>query len=108
MKKLWFAVIGTILMLLLPGSSAAAVNDITVTGQFEGAYAENVYRFVTPDGQEIPAMMEHAGKIMSYTPFQATGHVVYNQAKQPILIIQNVSYQERIPNQRPHSYRKKA
>ena len=108
MKKLWFAVIGTILMLLLPVSSAAAVNDITVTGQFEGAYAENVYRFVTPDGQEIPAMMEHAGKIMSYTPFQATGHVVYNQAKQPILIIQNVSYQERIPNQRPVSYRKKA
>lgn len=108
MKKSWFAAIGMILMLLLPGTMATAADHITVTGQFEGAYADNVYRFVTTDGQEIPAMMEHAGKIMSYTPFQATGHVVYNQNKQPILIIQNVSYQDRIPDQRPASYRKEA
>ena len=87
MKKSWFAVIGMILILLLPGTMAAAADNITVAGQFEGAYADNVYRFVTADGQEIPAMMEHAGKIMSYTPFQATGYVVYNQAGQPVLII---------------------
>ncbi len=93
MKKSWFAVIGMILILLLPGTMAAAADNITVAGQFEGAYADNVYRFVTADGQEIPAMMEHAGKIMSYTPFQATGYVAYNQAGQPVLIIRNVSYQ---------------
>lgn len=106
MKKSWFAVIGMILMLLLPDTIAAAADNITVAGQFEGAYADNVYRFVTADGQEIPAMMEHAGKIMSYTPFQATGYVAYNQAGQPVLIIRNVSYQERAPNQRAVSYRK--
>mgnify|MGYP007121541529 CR=1 FL=1 len=106
MKKSWFAVIGMILILLLPGTMAAAADNITVAGQFEGAYADNVYRFVTADGQEIPAMMEHAGKIMSYTPFQATGYVAYNQAGQPVLIIRNVSYQERAPNQRAVSYRK--
>ena len=106
MKKSWFAVIGMILILLLPGTVAAAADNITVAGQFEGAYADNVYRFVTADGQEIPAMMEHAGKIMSYTPFQATGYVAYNQAGQPVLIIRNVSYQERAPNQRAVSYRK--
>lgn len=87
MKKSWFTVIGMILILLLPGTMAAAADNITVAGQFEGAYADNVYRFVTADGQEIPAMMEHAGKIMSYTPFQATGYVAYNQAGQPVLII---------------------
>lgn len=106
MKKSWFAVIGMILILLLPGTTATAADNITVAGQFEGAYADNVYRFVTADGQEIPAMMEHAGKIMSYTPFQATGYVAYNQAGQPVLIIRNVSYQERVPNQRAVSYRK--
>ena len=106
MKKSWFAVIGMILILLLPGTMAAAADNIAVAGQFEGAYADNVYRFVTADGQEIPAMMEHAGKIMSYTPFQATGYVAYNQAGQPVLIIRNVSYQERAPNQRAVSYRK--
>mgnify|MGYP000762155666 FL=1 len=106
MKKSWFAVIGMILILLLPGTMAAAADNITVAGQFEGAYADNVYRFVTADGQEIPAMMEHAGKIMSYTPFQATGYVAYNQAGQPVLIIRNVSYQERAPNQRAVSNRK--
>lgn len=73
MKKSWFAVIGMILILLLPGTMAAAADNITVAGQFEGAYADNVYRFVTADGQEIPAMMEHAGKIMSYTPFRRQG-----------------------------------
>ncbi|EHM39599.1 hypothetical protein [Anaeroglobus geminatus] len=106
MKKSWFAVMGILSVLLLPGPMATAADDITVNGQFEGAYAENVYCFVTTDGQEIPAMMEHAGKIMSYTPFQATGHVAYNQAGQPVLIIRNVSYQERLPNQRTVSYRK--
>ena len=106
MKKSWFAVIGMILILLLPGTMAAAADNITVAGQFEGAYADNVYRFVTADGQEIPAMMEHAGKIMSYTPFQATGYVAYNQAGQPVLIIRNVSYRDRLPNQPTGSYRK--
>lgn len=106
MKKSWFAVIGMILILLLPGTMAAAADNITVAGQFEGAYADNVYRFVTADGQEIPAMMEHAGKIMSYTPFQATGYVAYNQAGQPVLIIRNVSYRDRLPNQPTVSYRK--
>ena len=105
MKKSWIAVIGMVLMLLMPGVATAA-DEITVTGQFEGFYTDNVYRFVTPDGQEIPAMMEHAGKIMSYTPFRATGYVAYNQAKQPILVIRNVSYQDRVPNQRTVSYRK--
>ena len=105
MKKSWIAVIGMVLMLLMPGVATAA-DEITVTGQFEGFYTDNVYRFVTPDGQEIPAMMENAGKIMSYTPFRATGYVAYNQAKQPILVIRNVSYQDRVPNQRTVSYRK--
>ena len=105
MKKSWIAVIGMVLMLLMPGVATAA-DEITVTGQFEGFYTDNVYRFVTPDGQEIPAMMEHAGKRMSYTPFRATGYVAYNQAKQPILVIRNVSYQDRVPNQRTVSYRK--
>lgn len=105
MKKSWIAVIGLLLMLLMPGVATAA-DEITVTGQFEGFYTDNVYRFVTPDGQEIPAMMENAGKIMSYTPFQARGYVAYNQAKQPILVIRNVSYQDRVPNQRTVSYRK--
>lgn len=106
MKKSWMAVIGMLCMLLLPGTMAAAADEITVTGQFEGAYVDNVYRFVTPDGQEIPAMMEHAGKVMSYTPFRAKGYVAYNQDRQPILIIRNVSYQDRVPNQRAVSYRK--
>ena len=105
MKKSWIAVIGMVLMLLMPGVATAA-DEITVNGQFEGFYTDNVYRFVTPDGQEIPAMMENAGKIMSYTPFRATGYVAYNQAKQPILVIRNVSYQDRVPNQRTVSYRK--
>ena len=50
MKKSWFAVIGMILILLLPGTMAAAADNITVAGQFEAAYADNVYRFVTADG----------------------------------------------------------
>ena len=32
-----------ILILLLPGTVAAAADNITVAGQFEGAYADNVY-----------------------------------------------------------------
>ena len=56
MKKSWIAVIGMLLILLMPGVATAA-DEITVTGQFEGFYTDNVYRFVTPDGQEIPAMM---------------------------------------------------
>ena len=55
MKKSWFAVIGMILILLLPGTVAAAADNITVAGQFEGAYADNVYRFVLPmDRESLP------------------------------------------------------
>ena len=56
MKKLCFLVIGILSILLLSGPMASAADGITVRGQFEGAYAENVYRFVTPEGQEIPAI----------------------------------------------------
>ena len=93
-------------ILLLSGPMASAANGITVRGQSEGAYAENIYRFVTPEGQEIPAMMENGGKIMSYTPFQASGYIAHNQAQQSILIIQKVAYEDRLPNQPMVSYRK--
>lgn len=85
MKKFCFLVIGMLSILLLSGSMASAADGITVRGQFEGAYAKNVYRFVTPEGQEISAMMENGGKIMSYTPFQASGYIAHNQAQQPLL-----------------------
>ena len=92
MKKLCSLVIGMLSILLLSGPMASAANGITVRGQSEGAYAENIYRFVTSEGQEIPAMMENGGKIMSYTPFQASGYIAHNQAQQSILIIQKVAY----------------
>ena len=106
MKKLCSLVIGMLSILLLSGPMASAANGITVRGQFEGAYAKNVYRFVTPEGQEISAMMENGGKIMSYTPFQASGYIAHNQAQQSILIIQKVAYEDRLPNQPIVSYRK--
>lgn len=104
MKKRWLTALWMTISLLLPGTAAIA-EDITVAGQFEGAYADDVYRFVTTQGREIPAIMENAGKIMSYTPFQATGYIAYNDANQPVFVIRNVSYEERKPNQRTVSYR---
>lgn len=104
MNKLWLSNIFGFMFLLL--SITVVAEDITAIGQFEGAYSDNLYRFVTQDGTEIPAVMKDAGKIMSYTPFSASGYITHDEMKRPVFVIQKIFYDDRKPNQKTVSYLK--
>ncbi|MDY3983388.1 MAG: hypothetical protein SOY70_05310 [Veillonellaceae bacterium] len=86
------------------GAEAPNTAEVTLQGQFEGAYDNEYPRFVTPNGNAYPVKMNHAGRIASYTPFEATGYMTNDAKGQTVFVVKKVHYTDPAPNEPTKSY----